>query len=55
MAKIDATLRRWCDTCQRVTRSWLASDLTERCAGCDPESRTQPGYGVRDLPEDGDW
>ena len=53
--KAGTTLRRWCGTCLRVTRSWFDADQTERCAECDPESAVQPGYGVRDFPGDGDW
>jgi hypothetical protein len=52
MAKIDTTLRRWCDTCMRVTVSWLDSYQTERCTSCDPESAERPGHGVHDRGRD---
>lgn len=46
---MNTLIRRWCDTCQKITASWLDALGTERCSGCDPENRQRPGHGVRDT------
>jgi hypothetical protein len=54
MARLAPVIRRWCDTCQRVTVSWWDNYREERCTGCDPESGVNPGWGVHDWDADDD-